>query len=277
MQTRTVANLVCATTLGQIVRRYVAELHAKQCDVSNEKAHAEVVASLKVLLQRSWPRLLELDGGVSTLVSVLRLPPICSDSDHSEILQLHDGGTVRLTWSHSSSSVITCGAHGMVLILPGMGNTSNWAYVRVLMEAFKKHTFICVCIDCAQSSFESFRLVVTCALSRDHLTPCVRSRLCWPAVDIASHWGGRFVAGHSGSADAYANAKARRAFVRHRLFFGRLDVGKVLINFEYYASQDANDLCSSHCLVAIQPIRSHENIGVQHALEVCQRGSRILG
>ena len=137
----TAASLAGGTYL---LRRYAEALRTSSVHV-DKGADAQTLEALKEALQRGWPRLLELDGWIATMALGLRIPPLRKGAGlHAELLQLKDGGTVRLTWS---TAVGAASVRGLVLLLPGLGNTSNWAYLRLAMAHLATRGLQGVCID----------------------------------------------------------------------------------------------------------------------------------
>ena len=97
---------------------------------------------LKEALVR-WPHLLELWGLQSTLAVGLQLPPRTRGTTHEQILRLSDGGTVRLSWEEP----IYGPPLGVVLLCPGLNNSSRWAFVQHLSTHLSRNRFVSVCFD----------------------------------------------------------------------------------------------------------------------------------
>ena len=85
--------------------------------------------------------MLELDGRLSTAAAGLRLPPLGA-SCRVERITLADGGTVQLTWAAAPAR-----ARALVLLLPGLGNTSHWGFIRQSMAYLRERGLQAVCID----------------------------------------------------------------------------------------------------------------------------------
>ena len=75
----------------------------------------------------------------------MRLPPLRWPGDVCEQeLTLDDGGLVRLTWSLPAEDRAAAGA---VLVLPGLNNSSGWAFVRHAMARLSADGFAACCLD----------------------------------------------------------------------------------------------------------------------------------
>lgn len=131
----------------ELLRRYLTEMTHEQYEASGAFRDVIALSHLEHILRRKRPPLLELSGILSTMLVALRFPPLRNVSQ-AELITLADGGTVRLTWMEPGSvKGWSARPRGLVLILPGLGNTSYWAYIRMAMIALGLRGLRAVCCD----------------------------------------------------------------------------------------------------------------------------------
>ena len=71
---------------------------------------------------------LEMNGLLSTATLGLRAPPP-DGVRHEELVRLSDGGTMRLVWQRCGRQAIRS-EQGVVIICPGLNNSSHWPAVQ---------------------------------------------------------------------------------------------------------------------------------------------------
>ena len=106
-------------------------LHGTATDMS------DVLSTLESVLEkrRRGAHPVELNGYFSTLSFGMRRQPREAVT-HEELVRLPDGGTVRLVWRRALSPGRMRSTLGVVLILPGLNNSSRWPAVQQSAEAF---------------------------------------------------------------------------------------------------------------------------------------------
>ncbi len=95
--------------------------------------------------ERAAPRDL-MRSALSSIGIVWRLPPIGTHvPSESRMLRMADGGTVHLSWCPSRASARA--SRGVVLVCPGLNNTSRWSYIRQALVHLARRGFAAVCFD----------------------------------------------------------------------------------------------------------------------------------
>ena len=97
-----------------------------------------VLSDLESVLEkrRRGAHPVELNGYFSTLAFGLRRQPSEAAPPREELVRLPDGGTVRLVWRRAPSPGRMRSPQGVVLILPGLNNSSRWPAVQQTAVAF---------------------------------------------------------------------------------------------------------------------------------------------
>ena len=102
-----------------------------------------VLSSMEIVLEkrRRGAHPVELNGYFSTLAFGMRRQPseelaAAAAPPHEELVRLPDGGTVRLVWRRALSPGRMRSQQGVVLILPGLNNSSRWPAVQQTAVAF---------------------------------------------------------------------------------------------------------------------------------------------
>ena len=90
---------------------------------------------------------LEMNGLLSTATLGLRAPPP-DGVRHEELVRLSDGGTMRLVWQRCGRQTIRS-EQGVVIICPGLNNSSHWPAVQLTQACFCRRGFDSVVLDCA--------------------------------------------------------------------------------------------------------------------------------
>ena len=146
MSTKLAASSAAAAVAALVARRYVDAQRPPRIIHAGTPFLRRVVAALGELLRVGRaPSAFELNGLLSTVSIVLRLPPLRWPGDVCEQeLTLDDGGLVRLTWSLPAEDRAAAGA---VLVLPGLNNSSGWAFVRHAMARLSADGFAACCLD----------------------------------------------------------------------------------------------------------------------------------
>lgn len=104
---------------------------------------AEVEALLAALCSH-YPHPFELDGWLSTGTVAMRVPPILNRLGRRvQMVRLSDGGTARLTWTHGKAMP----SRGVVLVLPGLNNSSVWPFMQQTAASMCGHGFDACILD----------------------------------------------------------------------------------------------------------------------------------
>jgi predicted alpha/beta-fold hydrolase len=114
-----------------------------------ESSLARTLAALDEVLdkRRRGMHIMELNGYVSTVTLGLRRPPADGITAHEELVTLPDGGTVRLVWRRAGWPGCMRSPQGVVLILPGLNNSSRWPAVQQTAVAFCARGFDTAVLD----------------------------------------------------------------------------------------------------------------------------------
>ena len=106
--------------------------------VHGATAISGVLSDLESVLEkrRRGAHPVELNGYFSTLAFGLRRQPSEAAPPREELVRLPDGGTVRLVWRRAPSPGRMRSPQGVVLILPGLNNSSRWPAVQQTAVAF---------------------------------------------------------------------------------------------------------------------------------------------
>lgn len=158
---------------------------------------------------RQWPT---LEGTLSSMSGIVRLPPIGVGGHDHQMLRMSDGGTVHLAWCRSRAAAAS--SRGAVLICPGLNNTSRWAYIKHTMQNLARLGFVAVCFDyrgyCAPltspkvGSADSWRDLpeVIAAIQRECAAPAHSSAPPVPLFAIGFSAGGTLLAKYLSDAGA---------------------------------------------------------------------------
>ena len=146
MSAKLAASSAAAAVAALVARRYVDAQRPPRILHAGTPVLRRLVAAIGDLLRVGRaPSAFELNGLLSTVSIVLRLPPLRWPGDVCEQeLTLDDGGLVRLTWSLPAEGRAAAGA---VLVLPGLNNSSGWAFVRHAMARLSADGFAACCLD----------------------------------------------------------------------------------------------------------------------------------
>jgi len=118
-------------------------IHAPMEERESEDQH--LLQEVRLLLREYWPHpVLEFSGYISTAWSALwaALPPRSAPGD-LEFLTLRDGGTVSLHWGEPPAR----GEDRVVLVLPGLNNSSHTSFVQETMRHLRQAGFQAVALN----------------------------------------------------------------------------------------------------------------------------------
>eukprot|EP00971_Amphidinium_carterae_P098069 1940418-Amphidinium_carterae.1 len=108
---------------GQVARLLTSD--------GNDAALRELIAHCPALQRPYWPHALQLHWLISSMFAAVKAAPIFKPAGTlEEKLVLKDGGTVSLDWW------LRADRRPVVLLLPGLGNSSRSAYIREAMARF---------------------------------------------------------------------------------------------------------------------------------------------
>lgn len=144
---------VAAAVVAERVRRHLLALRAPDVAHACSAGALEQLERLSELLEaRRWPlSCIEFSGLLSTLSVGFRLPPRGhAPETTAELLTLEDGGTVKLSWRRAWQSDVQRGGGaplGVVLVLPGLNNSSHLPFMQHTMALLARRGFMVVCLD----------------------------------------------------------------------------------------------------------------------------------
>jgi len=108
-----------------------------------------VLSDLESVLEkrRRGAHPVELNGYFSTLAFGMRRQPSEAALPREELVRLPDGGTMRLVWRRALSPGRMRSPQGVVLILPGLNNSSRWPAVQQTAVAFCRRGYDVAVLD----------------------------------------------------------------------------------------------------------------------------------
>lgn len=125
-----------------LFRRYLQAIHPPSLTYQETTENKQALLDCLALLRPYWPHpFLRLSGLLSTAMSGLRSKP-SGKGKEEEVLVLPDGGTVSLVWTHRVG-----GGKGVVLILPGLNNSSDTPYIQQASHSLHRKGFSTVVLN----------------------------------------------------------------------------------------------------------------------------------
>jgi predicted alpha/beta-fold hydrolase len=185
-----------SSSLLALYVRYVQSVRPPQLLWQPTEANKATLLACATLFRDYWPHFFAWDGLLSTVVAAVKSQPLGLAPTRTEVIQMEDGGETSLEWLEVPNP------KAVVLLLPGLNNSSKSIYIQQTMKFLAQRGFTTVALNyrgVGELNLKSKR--IGCADSYLDL-PLVTAHICatcpLPLFAIGYSMGGGMLARHLG-------------------------------------------------------------------------------